>query len=216
MKKIQISKIEPEIANSREDIKVWMKEHLKAERLDQLNWPAFPYKPEVSFSIAHSTTDIWLHYKVSEKNILAQETRTNGDVYKDSCLEFFLSLDGKNYYNFEFSCIGTIHVGYGDGRNNRIPVNPELAEKIEVISSLGSEPFEEKQGDFQWDMFLRIPLSCLVHDEIASLDGLEAKANFYKCGDETSDPHFVTWNAIDTEQPDYHRPEFFGELLFQS
>ncbi|HPH75320.1 MAG TPA: carbohydrate-binding family 9-like protein, partial [Bacteroidales bacterium] len=26
--------------------------------------------------------------------------------------------------------------------------------------------------------------------------------------------HFVTWNPVGTEKPDYHRPEFFGILKF--
>jgi len=29
-----------------------------------------------------------------------------------------------------------------------------------------------------------------------------------------SNPHYVTWNPVGTEQPDYHRPEYFGELKF--
>ena len=37
--------------------------------------------------------------------------------------------------------------------------------------------------------------------------------NFYKCGDATLLPHYLSWSQIDTEQPDFHRPEFFGELL---
>ena len=39
------------------------------------------------------------------------------------------------------------------------------------------------------------------------------RANFYKCGDKTAHPHYLSWSPIDTPKPDFHRPDFFGELL---
>jgi len=183
--------------------------------IDVLNWEAFPYRPEIRFRIAHTGKEIWLKYFVREKYIRAMETRTNGDVYKDSTVEFFLSLDGKEYYNFEFSCIGTIHLSHGPGRGNRTRIDPKIAEKISIKSSLGNQPFEERSGDFSWEMMIRIPVECFVFDSITKLDEVHATANFYKCGDETSEPHFVTWNPIQTEKPDYHRIDFFGKIEFE-
>ncbi|NQU51507.1 MAG: hypothetical protein HQ522_03100 [Bacteroidetes bacterium] len=186
-----------------------------ANLIDTINWEAFPYRPGLKFRIGHVENEIWLKYYVNEKNILAQETRTNGDVYKDSCVEFFISVDKKNYYNFEFNCIGTIHIGYGSGQGNRTPITPELAEKIEIESSLGNQPFTEKSGNFEWEMMIRIPLETFEFDVLKDISGLKATANFYKCGDETSEPHFVTWNPIGTENPDYHCPEYFGKVQFE-
>jgi hypothetical protein len=37
-------------------------------------------------------------------------------------------------------------------------------------------------------------------------------ANFYKCGDETPEPHFLSWNPIDLPKPNFHVPQFFGQL----
>lgn len=183
--------------------------------IDTINWAAFSYLPNLKFRIGHVKNEIWLKYYISEKNILAKETRTNGNVYKDSCVEFFISLDNKNYYNFEFNCIGTIHIGYGPGRKKRTLIKPELAEKIQIKSSLGNQPFAEKSGIFDWEMMIRIPIECFSFDEIKTFQGKKATANFYKCGDETSDPHFVTWNPIGTENPDYHCPAFFGKVEFE-
>jgi hypothetical protein len=45
--------------------------------------------------------------------------------------------------------------------------------------------------------------------------GHVARANFYKCGDETETPHFGAWSPVQTPQPDFHRPEFFGRLVFE-
>jgi len=215
MQKLTVKKIEDEaVISARKAIAV-LAQKTRVQKVNKLNWPDFPYAPQVSFRIAHTGTEIWLHYEVNEKFIRAMETETNGDVYKDSTVEFFISFGGTHYYNFEFSCIGTIHLAHGAGRGNRRHVDPAIAEKILVKSSLGKKPFEEKSGDFSWDMFIKIPITCFAYDKIKSFSGLKAKGNFYKCGDETTVPHFVTWNPVETETPDYHRPEFFGELEFE-
>jgi hypothetical protein len=180
-----------------------------------LNWKEFGYLPKVNFRIGHSENEIWLKYYVNEKHLRAIETSTNGDVYKDSCVEFFISPDGGNYYNFEFSCIGTTHLAWGPGRHNRKFVDPLIIEKIEIKSSLGDQPFGEKTGNFNWEIMIRIPLECFAFSNLSTFKGLKAKANFFKCGDETPEPHFVTWNPVKTTSPDYHRPEFFGEILFE-
>jgi len=184
-------------------------------QIDTINWPAYNYKPKLSFRIGHTGKEIWLKYYVNEKYVLAQETHTNGAVHKDSCVEFFISVDGKNYYNLEINCIGTVHLAYGPGRSDRKFVEPQIIKKIEVESSLGNQPFQEKSGNFEWEMMIRVPVQSFAFDNIKSLNGLKATANFYKCGDDTTIPHFVTWNPVGTENPDYHRPEFFGKVLFE-
>ena len=143
------------------------------------------------------------------------ETQTNGDVYKDSCVEFFISLDRKNYYNFEFNCIGTVHAGFGPNRNKRKAIPRKLAEKIETKSSLGNMAFNEKSGNFTWEILVRIPIESFAFDEIDSFNRLKTSGNFYKCGDETSEPHFLSWNPVDSENPDFHRPENFGKVIFE-
>ncbi len=184
--------------------------------INTINWTEFPYKPEVKFKIAYCQDQILLKYYVTEENILARQTEANSMVHTDSCVEFFISpKKGEPYYNFEFNCIGTIKLGYGQERANRVLINPEILKQIKIRSSLGSQPFEEKTGGHTWEMMISIPKECLSHDENISLKGLKANANFYKCGDDTSKPHFVTWNAIGTENPDYHQPSFFGEISFE-
>lgn len=194
-----------------------LEEHTQLEFIDIMNWDAFSYRPEVSFRIAHANNQIWLKYYVVEKNILAQVDTVNGSVSGDSCVEFFFDprADG-NYYNFEFSCIGMPHLAYGPGRGKREFVKEELLKsEISVSSSLGHEPFIEKTGGHSWEMTLVIPASILIADEGIQLKGLKTKANFYKCGDKTSEPHYLSWNSVGTDTPDFHRPEYFGTLVFE-
>jgi hypothetical protein len=41
------------------------------------------------------------------------------------------------------------------------------------------------------------------------------RANFYKCGDQTSHPHWLTWAEVDCPQPNFHLPRFFDRLAFE-
>lgn len=187
----------------------------ESHSISNINWPSFPYLPEVSFRIGHWADMIILRYDVREQSVRAVETRINGDVYKDSCVEFFISMDGKNYYNFEFSCIGTIHVAHGEGRHNRKLLPDEIVKKISTESTLGKEPFDTKIGDTTWSITCIIPASTFIHDPGFKIKRKTARANFYKCGDELPVPHFVTWAPIGTPQPDFHRPEYFGEVMIE-
>jgi hypothetical protein len=158
-----------------------------------------------------------MKYYVEETDILATRTNINSDTHRDSCLEFFLDprKDG-TYYNFEINAIGTIHLAYGPGRGKRSFIDPGLIlENIEVESSLGKEPFIEKLGGHRWEMTVVIPAGILVHDQGIVLSGLKANANFYKCGDDMAQPHYLSWNPVQTERPDFHSPEYFGTLMFE-
>ena len=189
--------------------------HVSRQHINTVNWTAFSYEPKTNFIIGHTSNSILLKFEVREKYLRAQKTRVNGDVYKDSCVEFFISFDKTNYYNFEFNCIGTIHLAYGPDREIRKFVPPELVRKIKVKSSLGYQPFKEKTGDFSWELVARIPLTCFLFSDLQSLDKRTATANFYKCGDETTLPHYLTWNPVETVAPDFHQPDFFGKIRFE-
>lgn len=185
------------------------------EQIDIVNWAElFPAKPETEFIIARSSSSIFIHYKVHEKQIKAIYAKDQDPVWQDSCVEFFCQLpNGKTYFNFEFNCIGTCLATERESRNEGVnPLSTEKMAQIKRYASLGTEPFEEKKGDFDWHLTVEIPFS-LLHIDTENLP-THIKANFYKCGDETSVPHYLSWNPIKLEKPDFHRPEFFGELQF--
>lgn len=216
-KKLSVTEIEHNGEASLADVSELLEEQTELNTIDVLNWDAFSYAPEVKFRIARNKNDIWLKYYVTEESILAKHTDTNSAVSKDSCVEFFFDpLGDGNYYNFEINCIGTIHLAYGPGRGNREYVDPKMIQKyIKTESTLGSQAFTEKGGGHTWEMTVVISAEVMTHNKGIILKGLAAKSNFYKCGDDTSPKHYITWNPIKTEKPDYHRPEYFGNLVFE-
>ena len=44
--------------------------------------------------------------------------------------------------------------------------------------------------------------------------GVGWRANLYKCADDSSHPHWLTWAHVDNPTPDFHLREFFGILRF--
>lgn len=190
---------------------------LPANKIDTINWAdAYPSKPEVSFRIAHNGDNILLQYTVHENEILAVVTEDNGEVWTDSCVEFFITLDDAHYYNAEFTCIGKALLGYRDFSGKALHGSEAVMKSIKRLSSLGTENKAKEQGDFHWTLTLVIPRTAYWESDIKTFDGLKARGNFYKCGDNLTTPHFVSWAEIDTPNPSFHQPKFFGELEFES
>ena len=256
--------------------------------LDCINWPeAAPYKPGVVLRAFHTGSHLVLRYDVLEKCTAAREVNFGGDVYKDSCVEFFIDPDGKGerYYNFESNCIGVMHFDYHDLPSIKVPATDAVYEQILAYTSVGYDPFDEivagerkhhcchhgeeegeehhcchhgeeegeehhcchhdeeegeehhccchdedegeehhccchRQGPADpnnyWHITFVIPVTALFSDKFASWDEIvNARCNFYKCGDGLSRPHFLSWAPIHTEKPNFHTPQFFQKVDFE-
>ena len=188
------------------------------QKIEILNWPEqFSYKPGVRFSAWHDGKTLHLRYEVAEQSVKAEEGTPGKAVFRDSCVEFFIkpSADDPHYYNFEWNAIGTLYLAYRTGRKDPEEASAEVLRQVKAVSSLGKETFAERKGPVSWSLDIDIPVSALWHSGLKSWSGLKASANFYKCGDGLSVPHYVTWAPIATEAPDYHRPEFFAPVEFE-
>jgi len=179
--------------------------------LQESSWrEQYPYTPLVQFQIGYTTTHIILHFHVQEEFIKAQYIRPNENVWEDSCVEFFISFDDRNtYYNLEFNSLGTGLIGYGPSiKKDRNRLSADEIQQVETFTSIQST-----QEGKKWQEILLIPISIfqLAND---SLKNRVAHANFYKCGDALPNPHFISWNKIKHATPNFHLPEFFGEIEF--
>lgn len=182
-----------------------------------INWPDVTTEaPETTVTISHDNQYMIIHYHVHGYQLRALAVEDQGHVWEDSCVEFFcLMPDGKHYINFETNCIGTMVASRRLNRYDDVkPLSEEELKSIKRICSLPHESIEEKDGIFDWDVELHIPFIILVGQETPSFP-LTLKGNFYKCGDKTKYPHFVSWKPILVEKPDFHRPEFFGEIVLE-
>ncbi|WP_028298346.1 carbohydrate-binding family 9-like protein [Olivibacter sitiensis] len=178
--------------------------------LDQVPWASYSYLPIVTAYMAYSDQAFYLYWKVSEAYFRATVKEHNGLVYEDSCVEFFLSLDGSTYYNIEFNALGYGLIGYGNSdKRSRVNLPVEMVSKIGVSSN----NILSNDGIIDWDLLLRIPYEVFIHHDFEAPKGMQLTANFYKCGDKCEKPHFVAWNRINAEQPNFHVPTFFGNIV---
>jgi len=183
--------------------------------IDTLNWEGYSYKPGVELSMAYSDNEIFLKYYIHENYFKAEKTEPNQMVCEDSCVEFFVSPgEDEIYYNIEFNGIGTCLMGSGTERANSRLASPEIFSGIRRLSSAGSKPEKERTGEYSWDITIAIPFKVFFLHRIKSLNGKTIRANFYKCGDKLTVPHYVTWNPVGTLNPDFHQPKYFGILKF--
>ena len=188
--------------------------NIEHEVIECVNWPEqFPYKPICSFVVAVSMTRIYVFFSVISKDLRAVHTSDLSPVAEDSCVEFFMQVPGtEEYWNFEFNCIGALNASHRVERSHPTRLTADELKSIGRYSSCGSEAIEGQEGTFCWDIVVSIPL------KLVGLDGGNmpdfVTGNFYKCGSKTSHPHYVSWNAIDGEKPDFHRPDCFGKLWF--
>lgn len=178
-------------------------------------WPEVaPYFPACVGSIARSATHLCVMYHVRGLDLRATAMEDNGNSWEDSCCEFFVAdpSDG-TYYNFELTCVGSLLAAKGAGRNNRQRFDTSVLAKVKRFSSLERKPLEVNDKIFGWTVAMLIPFEVIGVDPGNVPDSL--RGNFYKCGDLTAHPHFLSWSPIGTPKPDFHRPEFFGELILK-
>ena len=217
MKKLIVNKLHTPLSSAQQIPAAMDAEAVAFQPIANANWAKdFPYTPDVSFRMTYSDAALYIHYRVTEDSVRAVAPHDNGKVWEDTCCEFFSQpVDDGTYYNMECNCSGTILVGCGREREGRILAPQAILNNIDRWSSLSSLPFDERIGHCEWQLALIIPLKTFFMHNVSSLEGKTLKANFYKCGDALQKPHFLSWNAIEIEKPDFHRPDFFGEIKFQ-
>lgn len=166
-------------------------------------WGEYAPAPKTTFRMLRGPEGISVMMHTEEKNLKCECAVENGNVYMDSCMEFFFkpSVHDPRYFNFEFNPAGILSLGIRTGRKSK--------EKIDIDRKVFSIVSVANDGD--WTLKFYIPDSFLLSyfDEISPI----CKGNFYKCGDGTDHVHYGAWSEIETASPDFHVPDFFGTIV---
>lgn len=186
---------------------------LSKQQIDIAPWSVSKVNPATEFILAHNSKCLFLKYNVRESTVLARYRNTNDPVYKDSCVEFFVSFgEDPAYYNLETNCMGTCLLGYGKSRQDRQLLSKETVAQIRYFANL--KVAKTACNEKNWQLTMVIPATVFAKHELSSFTGQKAKANFYKCGDDLPLPHYLAWHPIEAPEPDFHRPEHFGQVTF--
>ena len=173
-------------------------------KIDKINWIEFSHLIEVKVFTGYDDRYLWLIFQVGSELIRAVCHADQEPVWQDSCVEFFIAQEGF-YRNFEFNCLGVCLSASGSDRHSRKSLDKDSLEQILRFSSLTPETLPDENTPASWSLTVAIPLQL-----IGLKAGSEFQANFYKCGDETSVPHYLSWSPIETLNPDFHQPVYFG------
>ncbi len=159
--------------------------------------------------ICNDSETLYVRLTAKEENIRSEEKGPLGMPCKDSCLEFFFSpVESDNrYFNLEFNPQKCMYLGIGTCRYDSVRLLPNIP--------LVFSPCTKRIGD-QWEISYQIPFNFikLFFKDFVAESGKKMRANFYKCGNCTVQKHYFSWNPIDNPTPEFHLPEYFGELIF--
>ena len=101
---------------------------------------------------------------------------------------------------------GALLSAFGEGREERTPV----AEICGMIPQVTAKKYCDR-----WSVTVRVGLELIkaVYKNADFKPGDVIRGNFYKCGDKTDVPHYGSYSPVGTPKPDFHRPEFFTEMI---
>jgi hypothetical protein len=177
--------------------------------------------PKTEVKIAYDDMAIHVMFRVEDRYVRAIATKHQNSVCGDSCVEFFFTPGYdvlKGYFNFEMNCGGTILFHFNSGlKKGRIEIPASDCDKIITTHSLPSIVDPEIQESVTWTVEYSIPIALLRRYCSVSTPKPHVlwRANFYKCADSSSHPHWLTWSPVDYPKPNFHLPRSFGVLEFE-
>lgn len=179
------------------------------------------HRPRAEVKIAYDDHALYLIFRVADRYVRAVAKNHQDPVCGDSCVEFFFSpgpdvADG--YFNLEVNCGGTMLFHFQKvPRQNPIALPASEYDKVEIGHSLPQLVDPEIETPLSWTVEYRLPLDILASYCYLTrpAPGVTWRANFCKCADNSSHPHWLTWSLLDYPRPNFHLPQFFGLLEFR-
>ncbi len=175
--------------------------------VDNYQW-APPVDIQMTAQLCYSQDGLHIHLKAREKDIRAEYTEPLSMVCEDSCMEFFFRpMEGDmRYFNFEINPNGQTYIGFGHN----------IGDLIRLIPSCEDHLMQKKVAYTEdgWEVYCTFPLSMIrvFFPDYQLKPGMKIYANCYKCGDLTVQPHYISWNLVESLNPSFHEPEYFGEM----
>jgi hypothetical protein len=200
---------------------------VKAIRIDNFLGKVPSFQPTVQAKMMYDRHNVYVIFKVNDCFVRNVIEEYNGPVSGDACVEFFFAPNNKQpdrYFNLEINAGGTPKMAYHIFQQTASQnVSIEDLKEIEIAHSLPKKVDPEIDIPVSWTVEYRMPISILEKygSVIAPGRGVIWRANFYKTSSKSSNPHWMTWSAIDdtttrVKLGRFHQPDFFGELKFKN
>jgi hypothetical protein len=181
------------------------------------------HHPQTFCRLLYTQDRIYGIFRVEDRFVRCTHTGFQEEVYKDSCVEFFVQpKEGSGYFNFEFNCGGALCASYvTDPERIAIRVKEFLPltadDDRQILRYTGLPKIIEPEIETAIVWYLEFSIPFIVLEKYAGLlgkiKGQRWRANFYKCGDETSHPHWASWSPLAARN--FHAPASFGSICFE-
>ncbi len=160
-----------------------------------------------SAQICYDDSALYVHLSAVEENIRAEYEAPLSPVYEDSCLEFFFMPEGQNrYFNYEINPNECLCLEFGYDRYDRAVLYKEDYKTYFHIQA-------NRTAD-GWEVYYNVPVEFIrIFYPDYEFSG-SLLANVYKCGNKTEHKHYLSWNFVTSEKPDFHRVSDFGRMIF--
>lgn len=173
--------------------------------INNFNWDKTQTSPHTTAKLLWSEAGIHVRMVTDETPLLARVTEQNGDVYADSCMEFFVqpNINDERYLNFEFNAFGTNYFSVRRSRDDY------------EFTRWGKKDFnvKTKVSEGEWVLMFTVPFA--VIDEIFGSHTDIMRGNLYKCVEGKEPMHWASYYPIATPAPDFHCSQFFGEFKLE-
>lgn len=191
--------------------------------IDQFRPEGTEHRPQTTLQLLHDDHSIHGLFRVRDRYVRCVHQHYGDPVYRDSCVEFFIQpKPGLGYFNFEFNCGGAFLCNYitdetrvAGGFKEYIRLSAADVTRVRVASSMPKRVEPEITEPVSWWLAFAIPVPVVEQfvGPVGALSGRVWRANAFKCGDNTSHPHWAAWSPVD--QLNFHLPRCFGELVFE-
>lgn len=184
---------------------------------------ASDHRPKTEAKVLYDEKGLYIHFRVEDQYVRSIETDYHGKVWEDACVEFFVEpVAGRGYFNFEINCGGTMLLSYkenpdwkGETLKKSGGVPWALAKQVKIFHTMPETVEPEIAEPVTWQVEYFIPFTIFEAylGNLGDVAGQTWRANFYKCAENNSHPHWASWSLI-TKELNFHQPEFFSEIVF--
>lgn len=199
-------------------------QHAETLQVTHFPWEDSGHHPKTEARLLYDAQHLGIIFRVEDQYIRAVAEHYQGSVCLDSCVEFFVSpVPGSmSYFNFEINCGGTMLLyknpdpAEREAGQPRTDVTESDWQTIRIAHSMPAIVEPEITVPTVWTVEYHVPFSLFktYFGEISHGAGTTWRANFYKCGDQTSHPHWGSWAPVDTSRPNFHVPASFQPVVF--
>ena len=191
-------------------------------RIDRFRPESSDHQPVTEARLLYSEAGIHGIFRVQDRYVRCVHTQFQDLVCKDSCVEvYFHPRPELGYLNLEMSGNGTLLSYYitdatraPGGFREFVKLTPEQGRQVAIRSTLPARVEPELTEPTEWCLQFTLPFELIEAyvGPLGSISGQTWRGNLFKCADESSHPHWASWQPV--PELNFHVPETFGVIRF--